>query len=292
MNIDAQRRADEQLNLQKQKMVGDQAIDLRKQGLEYQLDEGGKPIQDPNTGLLKLTPASEEKQKGLINQSQTKAATEAQTAQAGLLQKQLETQKLGGSLGAGGAQKKIESLTGNDRDDFTQSAKVLSALKTMKAARAAGQSVPAADVEGLENDMQTAMNTGIESHRLLNKRQGNGPTNVEDIKKLWPSPLDSDDEFNRKITNLETNFGNNIKSFGIPPQAAESAGYVQARPLTSKAKGGLIGSLKERLGFGDRGAPSPAAEQPSQAPKPGTVDQGHIFLGGNPADPKNWTKAK
>lgn len=67
------------------------------------------------------------------------------------------------------------------------------------------------------------------------------------------------------------------------------------RTLRSDAAGKITAETKQLGTIQDRMMPKPKAGSSAAgergAPKPGTVDQGYRFKGGDPNDPKNWEKA-
>lgn len=76
--------------------------------------------------------------------------------------------------------------------------------------------------------------------------------------------------------------------FGDPPEAiANKAALREAAKAGLEAKAGkAMGKLTDKLG-----SKAPAPKAPS-GPKPGTVEGGFKFKGGDPSDPKNWEQVQ
>jgi hypothetical protein len=72
------------------------------------------------------------------------------------------------------------------------------------------------------------------------------------------------------------------------PQPGDTPAVIQ-----QKAQNRLtaIEGMRRSAGGAANGSPAPTAATP-KAPKVGTVEDGYMFLGGDPADPKNWKKVK
>ena len=88
---------------------------------------------------------------------------------------------------------------------------------------------------------------------------------------LLPTATDPDEVSAQKLSRLEQELGSRIRGFGIDSGELEKLGYL-------KKPGVLLPGQQQ----------SPQVD--AEAPKPGDIDGGYRFRGGDPSDPKSWEK--
>ena len=102
------------------------------------------------------------------------------------------------------------------------------------------------------------------------------------FRQMLPTAADSPEIAQRKLDGIRSEMENKLLGYGIKPQELgalgfdpNALGYGQKQAVSAKKPGGLIPSA-----------------QAASGPKPGMVDGGYRFKGGDPANPQSWERVK
>ncbi len=101
------------------------------------------------------------------------------------------------------------------------------------------------------------------------------------FRKMAPTAMDSNEMQLKKLTLLQNEFGQRLQTLGFKPED-----FNLAYSTPGQSENQIAGAFKLPQ------ANAAAAPQGLPVPKQGTVDDGYVFRGGNPKDPKNWEKMK
>jgi len=269
--------ADERLGLLREQRENE------KMKLGLKKDDQGNWVQDPESIYI-----AEKKQEGLLRDAQTRAA------EAGIIKTQAETQKInadrirgpkgtanGGKIMPTGA---VENLAGSDQ--------ALRSLEDLSSVTSANPEMFGKGV-GIVGNLGVATGIGDTATKaasldadLMSKAQvigrylEGGKLAEGDAKryaKMLPARGDKPEIVENKISSLKRMIEQKLES---DRAAYGNAGYNVGEAPPRTVSPGLIG------GIGKQKSSTPAA------PKPGTVQAGYKFKGGDPGDQSNWEKVK
>ena len=109
-----------------------------------------------------------------------------------------------------------------------------------------------------------------------------GASEEKRFRQMLPTAADNPEIAQRKLDQLQFEMENKLTGYGVKPQELgllgfdpEALGYGQKQAVSAKKPGGLIPSA-----------------QAASGPKPGMVDGGYRFKGGDPANPQSWERVK
>lgn len=112
------------------------------------------------------------------------------------------------------------------------------------------------------------------------------------FRKMIPTAADSDETAARKQINLRKEMEAKLIAYGLKPGELSAIGYDQSALGygTESAAMDKRGLLPPREG--GKGGLIRSAQAAPPAVRPGTEEQGYVFMGGDPADPKSWKRAR
>lgn len=179
---------------------------------------------------------------------------------------------------------KVEKLSGDQRKRFDEATGALDALRDVKAAFS---NIKIDTIGGRSEMVDVPLRGDTKYTEASNRfkeyigRLQTGAAITKDeaaaFKRLIPTAFDTPDIAKQKMEELEFKLGATIKGFGVSTDEAQELGFL--KPRKGLISTGLIGA-------------APAAPVQSAALKPGTRDGDYDYVGGDPADPKSWKKAR
>ncbi len=178
--------------------------------------------------------------------------------------------------GSGTYEQRVSALKPEARQRFDSSSMGLNAVRGMGDALANGDWT-----FSLKGDNDFTRNRA-NFEEAIGRMQSGGAINDDEasrFRKMAPTATDSAEQQQTKMRELYAEMSLRVKNLGFEPDEVLSArdkAIAEAPKFTPK---------------GD-GTATAATNKPPAAIKPGTVENGYTFIGGNPADQANWEKVK
>lgn len=138
-----------------------------------------------------------------------------------------------------------------------------------------------ATLERMRND-SLRLNKGVQTEGDAQRAWNELMANINDPKLVSDRLSEIKGINERAATIRNMNVENIRQNFGLEP--LDTSGYTsQPSPLGAGQTSPPNGAAKLKQKATGR-------QIPSTGPRPGTIDNGYIFMGGNPADPSRWKK--